>query len=101
MWLRHAFIMTLSPCSLVGGSSAVLRPGSIFTVMGHILQKEQLFGLWRGVTPVSKFCVEYDHDVSFKFDHMWKKLFQRSTKLCDSFSALCIHFANVCFLSSQ
>ncbi|XP_034241853.1 mitochondrial glycine transporter-like [Thrips palmi] len=43
--------------NLVGGSSAVMRPGSMFSYMGHILQKEHLTGLWRGVTPSIARCV--------------------------------------------
>lgn len=29
------------------------QPCGMITVVGHILQKEHIFGLWRGMTPVS------------------------------------------------
>ncbi|KAK3910381.1 Mitochondrial glycine transporter [Frankliniella fusca] len=43
--------------NLAGGSPTLLRPGSLISCMGHILQKEQLTGLWRGVTPSIARCV--------------------------------------------
>lgn len=43
--------------NLVGGSSAIMRPASMFSLFGHILQKEHLSGLWRGVTPSIARCV--------------------------------------------
>lgn len=48
-----------TPMSLVGaGSTSVsVRSPGMFTVIGHILQKEQLFGLWRGITPSVTRCV--------------------------------------------
>jgi hypothetical protein len=29
------------------------QPCGMITIVGHILQKEHIFGLWRGMTPVS------------------------------------------------
>lgn len=38
---------------MVCPNSATVKPGSLLSNLGHIIQKEHITGLWRGVTPVS------------------------------------------------
>lgn len=43
--------------NLLGTNTGIMKPGSMISCVGHILQKEQLAGLWRGVTPSVARCV--------------------------------------------